>query len=114
MDAPVKEGSEDKCLDFFATDETAVEAKVAREEIRASLKDHLAAFKEQLHGKEQIIFEERLLTEDPKTLQELGNIFGVSRERVRQIEARLKKKLRTFLLKRIPDLGSYPEGIEDI
>lgn len=114
MDAPVKEGSEDKCLDFFPTDETAVEAKVAREEIRASLKDHLTAFKEQLQGKEQVIFEERLLTEDPKTLQELGNIFGVSRERVRQIEARLKKKLRTFLLKRIPDLGSYPEGIEDI
>ncbi|MCK4425190.1 MAG: RNA polymerase subunit sigma-70, partial [Deltaproteobacteria bacterium] len=114
MDAPVKEGSEDKCLDFFATGETAIEAKVAREEIQASLKDHLVAFKEQLQGKEQVIFEERLLTEDPKTLQELGNIFGVSRERVRQIEARLKKKLRTFLLKRIPDLGSYPEGIEDI
>jgi RNA polymerase sigma-32 factor len=114
MDAPVKEGSEDKCLDFFPTDETAVEADVAREEIRASLKGHLAAFKEQLQGKEQVIFEERLLNEEPKTLQELGNIFGVSRERVRQIEVRLKKKLRAFLKKRIPDLGSYPEGIQDI
>ncbi len=114
MDAPVKEGSEDKCLDFFATDETAVEAGVAREEIRASLKGHLAAFKEQLQGKERVIFEERLLAEEPKTLQELGTVFGVSRERVRQIEARLKKKLRTFLQKRIPDLGSYPEGVEDV
>lgn len=114
MDAPVKEGSEDKCLDFFATDDMAVEAGVARDEIRDSLKGHLAAFEEQLQGKERVIFVERLLTEEPKTLQELGTVFGVSRERVRQIEARLKKKLRTFLQKRIPDLGSYPEGIEDL
>ena len=114
LDAPVKEGSEDKCLDFFSTDETAIEDDVAREEIRASLKDHLAAFKEQLQGKEQVIFEERLLNEEPKTLQELGNIFGVSRERVRQIEVRLKKKLRAFLQRRIPDLDSYPEGTEDV
>ena len=114
MDAPVKDDSEDKYLDFFAADETAVETKVAMEEIKARLKDHLADFNKQLRGKERIIFEERLLSEEPKTLQELGDIFGVSRERVRQIEVRLKKKLRTFLLKRIPDLDSYPEGIEGI
>ncbi len=114
MDAPVKDDSEDKYLDFFAADETAVETKVAMEEIKARLKDHLADFNKQLRGKERVIFEERLLSEEPKTLQELGDIFGVSRERVRQIEVRLKKKLRTFLLKRIPDLDSYPEGIEGI
>ena len=114
MDAPVKDDSEDKYLDFFAADETAVETKVAMEEIKARLKDHLADFNKQLQGKERVIFEERLLSEEPKTLQELGDIFGVSRERVRQIEVRLKKKLRTFLLKRIPDLDSYPEGIEGI
>ena len=114
MDAPVKEGSEDKYLDFFSTDEMAIEDDVAREEIKASLKDHLSAFKEQLQGKEQVIFEERLLNEEPKTLQELGNIFGVSRERVRQIEVRLKKKLLAFLQRRIPDLDSYSEGTENI
>ncbi|MFO8240457.1 MAG: RNA polymerase factor sigma-32 [Dissulfuribacterales bacterium] len=114
MDAPVKDGSEDKYLDFFPADVTSVEADVARKEIKASLKEHLATFAEQLHGKERVIFVERLLTEEPKTLQELGTVFGVSRERVRQIETRLKKKLRKFLQKRIPDLGSYPEGIEDV
>jgi len=92
MDAPVKDDSEDKYLDFFAADETAVETKVAMEEIKARLKDHLADFNKQLRGKERVIFEERLLSEEPKTLQELGDIFGVSRERVRQIEVRLKKK----------------------
>jgi RNA polymerase sigma-32 factor len=114
INAPVKDDSENKCPDFFATDETSVETSVAREEIRDSLKEHLAVFEEQLRGKERVIFVERLLTEEPKTLQELGTVFGISRERVRQIEARLKKKLRTFLQKRIPDLSSYPEGIEDV
>jgi RNA polymerase sigma-32 factor len=114
MDAPIKEDSENKTLDFFSTDETPIENNVARKEMRASLKDHLATFKEQLRGKEQVIFEERLLNDEPKTLQELGDMFGVSRERVRQIEVRLKKKLRAFLEERIPDLDFYPESTEDV
>ena len=55
-------------------------------------------FGKTLTGKDRTIFEERLLTEEPKTLQEIGEIYGISRERVRQIEERLKRRLRDFLV----------------
>ena len=49
------------------------------------------AFGATLKDKEAVIFSERLLAEQPLTLQEIGDKYGISRERVRQIEERLKK-----------------------
>ena len=47
--------------------------------------------------RERIIWERRLLASDPESLSTLGDEFGVSKERVRQVEARLKKRLKAFL-----------------
>jgi RNA polymerase sigma-32 factor len=113
LDAPVKEDSDDRNVDFVSGTEDTIEAQVARKEIGMHLRDHLAAFRDGLEGKELVIFEERMLAEEPKTLQDLGEVFGISRERVRQIESRLKKKLKRFLQDRIPDIQSYPEAIEE-
>jgi len=113
LDAPVKEDSEDSHLNFLPSDDDRVEARVARKEIEAHLKDHLTVFQQGLKGKERIIFEDRMLAEDPKTLQELGAAFSISRERVRQIETRLKKRLRKFLRERIPDIEAYPGGADE-
>ena len=44
------------------------------------------------------------MAEEPLTLQEIGDRYGISRERVRQIEERIKKRLKTQLLKESPDL----------
>jgi len=71
-------------------------------------------FKAQLKGKEAVIFEKRLLTEDPMTLQEIGDKFGISRERVRQIESRLKKKLKTYLEEEIADIDLLQESMIEI
>jgi RNA polymerase sigma-32 factor len=51
-----------------------------------------------------VIFDHRLLAEDPMTLQEIGDRYGISRERVRQIENRVKRKLRAHLEQHFPDL----------
>jgi RNA polymerase sigma-32 factor len=51
-----------------------------------------------------------MLDEDPATLQEIGDQYGITRERVRQIEARLKKRLRGFLQEQIPDLNESDIG----
>ena len=48
-------------------------------------------------GKDRVIFDERLVADEPRTLQELGDRFGVSRERVRQLEKRLLGKLKAYL-----------------
>ena len=46
-----------------------------------------------LNAKEQVILQDRLLADEGRTLQDVGDQFGISRERVRQIEANLKKKI---------------------
>jgi len=50
------------------------------------------------------IFRTRMLAEEPITLQEIGERFGISRERVRQIESRLKKRFKDFLTAQSSDL----------
>jgi RNA polymerase sigma-32 factor len=57
----------------------------------------LNEFRTTLSGKDIEIFDKRVVADDPLTLQELGDQFGVSRERVRQLEARLMGKLREHL-----------------
>ena len=47
--------------------------------------------------REKVIWTERLVSDEPVALAELGKRFGVSRERVRQVEARMKNRLRTYL-----------------
>jgi RNA polymerase sigma-32 factor len=44
-----------------------------------------------------VLFRDRWLTEDPKTLQEIGDSFGISRERARQLEKRMLDRLRDYL-----------------
>ncbi len=61
-----------------------------------------------------MIFDKRLLTEDPMTLQEIGDKFGISRERVRQIESRLKKKLKAYLEEEIADIDLLQESMIEI
>ncbi len=104
LDAPVKHDSQDNYLDFLPSKDASVESSIEKKEMRQKLHEKLMEFAETLKDREKVIFESRLLSEDPKTLQELGQEFGVSRERVRQIEARLKKKLGKFLEASLPDV----------
>ena len=57
--------------------------------------------------RETRILEERLLAEEPKTLADLGEEFGVSRERVRQLEARLMKRLQEHMKENLVDFEFY-------
>ena len=104
LDAPVKQDSQDNYLDFLPSQDTAVESSIEKKELQDKLGEKLREFASGLKDREKVIFEQRLLTEEPKTLQELGEKFGVSRERVRQIESRLKKKLGEYLQEKLPDV----------
>lgn len=78
----------------------SIEEILADEEIKSLFSGYLAEFKSMLEGRELELFESRLEAESPVTLQELGNKFGVSRERARQIEAKIIKKLKQFVLEK--------------
>jgi RNA polymerase sigma-32 factor len=72
-------------------------------ELSELLQGRLGEFREKLSGKDVIIFDKRVVADEPLTLQELGDEFGVSRERVRQLEARLTGKLRDYLKETLGD-----------
>ncbi len=112
LNAPVRDDSDDKHMDFLASNDTSIESNVARREVARQLSHQLKEFAKELKDKEKVIFEKRLMAEDPLTLQQLGTEFGVSRERVRQIEARVKQKLKKFLENRVHDIDSYKEVVE--
>lgn len=72
-------------------------------EMSELLLERLDEFRKTLAGKDVTIFDKRLVADEPLTLQELGDEFGVSRERVRQLEARLTGKLREYLKQTLGD-----------
>ena len=107
LDAPVgdAEGRSIAKVDMMPSLVDGPEALMADGELQSLLKDKLAEFRKTLAGKDKeiAIFDHRLVAEDPLTLQELGDKFGISRERVRQLEQRLTSRLRDFLRTEIGD-----------
>ncbi len=101
LDAPVgdSEGRAIAKIDMMPSAVEGPEALLADGELQALLKEKLAEFRGTLAGKDKelAIFDERLVADDPLTLQELGDRFGISRERVRQLEQRLTGRLREYL-----------------
>jgi len=114
LDSPMKEDSADTYKSFLPSDDLPVDDQIADQEAKAILHDKLMLFKAQLKRKEPVIFEKRLLAEDPMTLQEIGDKLGISRERVRQIESRLKKKLKAYLEEEIEDIDLLQESMIEI
>jgi RNA polymerase sigma-32 factor len=90
-------------LDLLLDTEDPQDDQVHDARFGGHLKDCLEDFAKPLTDKEDFIFRYRLIAEDPLTLQEIGDSFSVSRERVRQIEKRLLGKLRRFLEEELPD-----------
>jgi RNA polymerase sigma-32 factor len=76
----------------------------AAAEVRERLSETMAAFGAALEGRERTIFEERLMSEEPRTLQEIGQMYSISRERARQVEKQLVKKLKSYLKKELGDM----------
>jgi RNA polymerase sigma-32 factor len=101
LDAPVgdAEGRSIAKVDLMPSAAEGPETLMADGELQALLKDKLQDFRKTLVGKDKelAIFDHRLIADEPLTLQELGDKFGISRERVRQLEQRLTLRLRDFL-----------------
>ena len=113
LDAPLKEGSEEFHKNFLHSTEPQVEEILADAELKQVFRRKLSEFREILSDKELDILDSRLLAEKALTLQEIGVRHGVSRERVRQIEDRLIKKLRQFLRSEIPDWEEHRASVLD-
>lgn len=96
LPAHAEEGAPTR-LDLLAARGGPVDDLLADAQVNAMLREKIHEFGANLSGKDARIFHERMLADEPRTLQELGEEFGVSRERVRQLERRLQDKLKAFL-----------------
>jgi RNA polymerase sigma-32 factor len=81
-------------LEFLRDQKELADEALQNEELREIVAEHINEFKKSLKEKELAIFEHRIAAEEPKTLQEVADLFGLTRERARQIESRVIEKLR--------------------
>jgi len=108
LNAPVRRDAPGAELgDFVASGGTNAEQDVADAQMRRVFLERVREFAKQLDERDRRVLELRILAEEPKTLQELGAEFGVSRERVRQLEARLVARLTEYLKQHLVDFDYY-------
>jgi len=110
LDAPLGDAEDRTRGDLMPDTGPTVEEDVARRELQDKVKAAIDRFRVGLGDREQVILDERLLSDDPVTLQVIGDRFGTTREAVRQAEARLMARLREHLKGEIGGLESIRVG----
>jgi RNA polymerase sigma-32 factor len=113
IDAPVAVGGHDEGRqthgDRLVQAAPPIDEQLADEELRRIFKEKLAEFGKTLTAdKDRFLFENRIAPPDdrePMTLQQIGDVWGVTRERARQLEVRLTDRLRDYLRRELPDFA---------
>lgn len=109
LDAPLKNDSDSERIDFISTDAESIDDSVAKKEMTTILHEKIEEFRKKMTNREVEIFNQRIFSDDPVTLQEIGDKYGISRERVRQIEKNIIKKMKDYFKREIPDFDSFSE-----
>ncbi len=109
LDTPIKEDSDTDRVNFVSSDAESAEDQLAKKEIETLLHNKIDDFKKTMSSRELEIFELRVFSDSPATLQEIGDKYHISRERVRQIEKNIIKKIKEYLKNELPDFASYIE-----
>jgi len=99
LDAPVGEDGSTRMMDLHSeVDPEQLDEALGRREELAILADKIQELRPSLSEKELFLLDARMLSDEPMTLQEIGDRYGTTREAVRQMEARLMEKIRKSLL----------------
>ncbi|MGD0624314.1 MAG: RNA polymerase factor sigma-32 [Thermodesulfobacteriota bacterium] len=113
LNSPLGEDTRQTYLDMLPAGEI-LEDQVADSQFKEVFGQKIQEFSLSLKGKESFLLENRLVAENPLTLQEAGDQLHISRERARQIEKRVLEKLKVFLKEQFPDLGEFQLGLKKI
>ena len=115
LDAPVggEDGPSTSRIEMVPGEDAGPEAAVENRQFSQLLAEKITAFGTGLKGRDKEIFELRTVAESPLTLQEIGDRYGITRERARQIERRVMDRLRDYLRQELGDsvdiaLGTSP------
>ena len=103
LDAPLTVDGPNTRVTMLVRESEGHEGELARIEREEVVRDKVGAIEPGLPPRERYLLRHRLLSDEPEPLADIGRRFGVSRERVRQIELRLKKKLQKALAELAPE-----------
>ena len=103
LDQPIGPEQDGTLLDVLPSQQAPADELIADNELRVLFRRKLAEFTKTLDEREEDILRNRLLSETPLTLDDLGAKYGITKERTRQLEARIIKRLRDFMKKEVKD-----------
>lgn len=103
LDQPFSQDTDGTLLDVLPAQGTPTDDQLADSELRAIFRDKLSSFAKTLNERDEDILRNRILSETPLTLDDLGRKYQITKERTRQLEARIIKRLKDYLKKEIKD-----------
>ncbi len=103
LSSPVGEDSREAFGAFLPDPRAPIDDQLSEAESRNLLMKSLREFRKTLSGKEADIFDSRIMAEKPLTLQDLGDKYNISRERIRQIQEKITKHIKKWLKENIPN-----------
>jgi len=110
VDAPIGEESDSTLLSVLPSGAESIEDTLSKQQLHEALTGSIEDFERGLSDKERLIFRGRVINEDKETLQELSDKLSLSKERVRQIENKLRDKLKACVTKKLgPELEDWIE-----
>ncbi len=103
LNAPTNHDEKTERINHLASDQPAADVSLGDAEQETLFKKILKQFGETLEGREKVVFYDRLVSENPLTLQEIGEKYKFTKERARQIEEQVKEKLKKYMQEHYPD-----------
>lgn len=103
LNAPMPNCDKGERIDYLPSFSVPIEEKLETHQLRSMVRESAERFRKHLNKREKDILARRILSEQPATLEKLGNRHGVSRERIRQVEGKIIDRFRDYLLDRLPD-----------
>lgn len=110
LNAPVAAEEKREHIQQLVDPAEAIDDSLGDAEQKQIFSKILGKFASTLEGREKVIFDERMISENPLTLQEIGDKYGVTKERARQIEEQLKQKLKNYMQENYPDYDLLAKG----
>lgn len=103
LDQPIGEDQDSTLLDILPSHQEPADEQLADHQLKTLFRAKLAEFIKTLEERDEDILRNRILSDHPLTLDDLGDKYGITKERTRQLEARIIKRLRDYLKKDIKD-----------
>ena len=103
LDQPLTQDTDGTLLDVLPAQDIPVDEQLADLQLRSIFREKLAQFVKTLGEREEDILRNRILSETPVTLEDLGHKYNITKERTRQLEARIIERLRDYMKKEVKD-----------